>query len=173
MTIGDFHRDVERGKPAERFFEKYCSKQNLKCIDVRNNPEYQNIDSDYIVDDQKWEVKYNLLFAEKGRQGECHRIELYYDDKPKGWWWYCKTDWFCFVRSDNSGAILIENNDAYKSFINNAITNGDHDYNGDFRFDYTRDKRPWGYITITTMRIYTEDLEKAGVNFKRIVNRKR
>ena len=173
MAVGDFYKDLERGKPAEQFFEKYCSKNNLNCIDVRNNPEYQNIDSDFIADNKTWEVKQNLVIAEKGKPGEFFRIELYRDDKPKGWWWYCKANKYFFANDTLTKAIIIDNDDGFKNFINNAIEHESHEYYDDFRYDHKKDNYYGKITTVISMRVYTEFLEDAGVNFKRVVTRRK
>ena len=173
MDIGDFKRDLERGKPAEQFAASYFKKYYANCTDVSENQAYFKIDTDFIVNADKWEVKQNLVIAEKGKPGEFFRIELYRDDKPKGWWWYCKANKYFFVNAELTKAIIINNDDAFKNFINNAIENESHGYYDDFRYDRKKDNY-YGKITIVkSMRIYTEFLEDAGVNFQRVVTRRK
>jgi len=169
---GNFKRDLTTGEKAELFFEKYCKTQNISYQDVRMDKEYQKADIDYITDKLgKVEVKCNYKDAMYGRPGRYFLIELYQGEKD-GWWHYSKPDWFCFNDTENSG-ILIENSPSFRKFINNCIESGDHSKYGNNRIDKIKDKRPYGYITMTCMRVYISDMIDSGLPLVNIVTRRK
>ena len=172
MATGNFYEDLERGKPAELFALNYFNKYHKECIDVSKNPDYFGKDVDFIVDGKEWEVKLNFINALKGKQGDFIWIELYYDSEPKGWWFKTTADFFLFNNGENKG-VIIENNDAFKSLVNHAIESGDHSSSGDFRFDVKKDARYNKTIDVLSMRVYLETMSSHGVNFQRVVNRRK
>jgi len=53
MSIGNFHKDLKRGKHAEQFAINYFKKHYAKYKDVSENPAYFKNDIDFIVDGKK------------------------------------------------------------------------------------------------------------------------
>ena len=165
-----FQSSLLIGKEAERQAEKYFNKHGYKFIDVRNNPEYRNIDVDYIVGGLgKVEVKLNFNNARKGKVGWFFWVELEVG-KNQGWYYKSKADYFLFFNEYGNG-ILIKNDDVFKSIVNEGIEIGNHSENGNFRFDHIKDYRKDGYVIAKNMRLYLDCCKDA--NIQKIVKRKR
>jgi len=168
---GNFERNLDTGKKAELFAEKYFQGKNISYQDVRDCPEHRKIDVDYLTDKLgSVEVKCNYVDAMYGRKGKYFWVELFVGEKD-GWWRFCKADHFLFNDTESRG-IIIENSPALRRFINNAIEDGDHSPHGNNRIDRVKDKRYGGYITVVNMRCYFEDLNTAGIPYVNIIKRK-
>ena len=168
--LGNFAQALEVGKLAESYAEKYFAKHNISYQDVRDNPEYQRIDVDYVTSVGKIEVKQNLHEAAKYHPGKFFWIETEVGNN-QGWWHFNDTDYFLFF-NDTGNGILLKNDDTFKNFINNLITNGDHSDYAFNRFDYKKDSRYNGYITAKSMRVYLEQLDSSGIDIQRLIKRK-
>jgi hypothetical protein len=171
MAVAQFEECLEKGKEAEQWSINYFKKNNIIYSDVREDPEYQEIDIDFITDTLgKVEVKNNYYDALYGKQGWFFRIELD-NDKRHGWWGKTKANYFIFYCEKK--AILIKNNNTFKNFVNNAIENGNHSNSGNNRFDITPDNYYGKTIYSKTMRIYITDLENTGICYFHIANRRK
>jgi len=167
--VAQFNETLKIGKMAEARAEQYFKKLNIKYQDVRNNPEYQAIDVDYLTDKLgKVEVKANCDLAIKGIQDIFFWIELEVGDKV-GWWYFTECDNFLFFGGKHS--VLVKNDDKFKAFVNDAIETGDHSAMGNHRFDYKPDGRSNKIITAKNMRVYLFDLVKNNLDFTRLVKR--
>ena len=165
-----FEKAIEKGQKSELIAEQFFKKQNYTYIDVRDNPQYQKQDIDYIVNELgSVEVKTNYHIALYGRPGYFFWIEISVGNN-EGFWYKSKADWFMFLNDKGSG-ILIENNELFKLYINNLIDNGDHSAYGNNRFDTIKDKRYNRYIEVVNMRVYLESIDKK-LNIIKIVKRK-
>jgi len=143
---------------AEAIFRE----KGLDYIDVRDDPEYQSIDVDYVINGKKFEVKKNYHEARLGRPGLFFWAELSVGDN-EGFWYRSKADYFMFFDDDGNG-IVIKNTDAFRNVVTGFIENGDHGYNGKNRIDTIKDKRYGGYIEARNLRVYLDDLEAAGID---------
>jgi len=164
----DFKDSLKIGKRAEEFAECYFKKKQFKYIDVRNEKEYQLIDVDYLVNNERYEVKQNYHNALKGHKGFYFWVELSIDDKA-GWYYFNKTDYFFFI-GENTG-IIIKNDDKFKNLIDDFIENGNHSEHGKNRYDYKQDKRYNGYVTAKLMRVYIDDLKN--IEIVKVAKRKK
>lgn len=167
MAIAQFKDTNEIGKVAEARAEKYFKKHNIEYQDVRDNPEYRKIDVDYVTDIGSFEIKSNYHTALKYHPGQFFWIEISIDEKD-GWWKFCKSDYFMFF--GDKGAIIIKNDEVFKTFINNLIENGNREIN---RFDYKPDYRYQKIVYAKSMRVYLSQLEDTEVNITKIVTRRK
>lgn len=170
-----FVQSLEIGKIAEGYAMNYFDKHKMEYTDVRDDVLYQKQDIDFVVttsfNNITYEVKMNYHDARKGQPGQFFWIELE-AGKNKGWWYYCKADYFLFFNYEGNG-ILLKNDDIFKDFVNNAIASGDHGYCGYNRIDTVSDKRFNNYIEIKNMRVYLSYIKAAGIEYQKIIRRKK
>ena len=163
MSVKEFSKSLEVGKIAENHFISLMNKKNKEIVDVRDDPEYRDIDVDFIVDGKTYEIKNNYIDARYGRKGRFFWVELSVGDN-KGFYYKSKADYFVFLNNEGRG-MQIENNSDFREYIDGLIQNGDHTPYGNNRIDKIKDKRYGGYIIVENMRCYTEDLRNTKVNF--------
>ena len=150
----DFEKSIKLGGISESTAENYFKSRGYKYHDVRSIKEYQLNDIDYIVEGLgSVEVKRNLHNAEKGRRGLFFWIELKVGGS-EGWYYKSKADYFLF--NGDSGFVLIKNSNGFRSIIDNAINNGNHEQDGENRIDVISDYRKSGYIQAHCMRVYLD-----------------
>jgi hypothetical protein len=167
----DFKKSMIIGKQAEKYAEQYFIKNKWQYKDVRNIKEYQIIDVDYLVNNEKWEVKKNIHNALYGKKGYYFWIEISIDnDINRAWWYFNKTDFFFFISEEKS--IIIENNILFINYINELILNGDHSKEGANRIDIIKDKRKDGYIEAKNLRVYLENIP-SDIKITNIINRRK
>jgi hypothetical protein len=157
MNIGNFNEALQIGKKAEQFAERFFKSKRYDFQDVRNDPKYQAIDVDYIVNGELYEVKQNLHIAQKGIPGEFILIELSIDEKP-GWWQFTKADYFLFCSPDHKRFVKIRVKDI-KDTIESAIKNESHSSESLYRFDYKKDNRLNKVVVAKSMRVYLSEIE--------------
>jgi hypothetical protein len=159
--VATFKESYKNGLLAEKAFENYF--KNLIIQNVQDKKEYRDIDIDYLCKNGTYEVKINLIDFEKGIKERGFRIEIGdTEGKSVGWWHKSKADFFCFFDYLCKDFIVIRNSQKFREYINQKIKSECHDSNSYYRYDYTKDYRYNGIITMVTMRVYLSELKRNG-----------
>jgi len=165
----NWEQTQEKGTTTEKIAESYFTKNGMSWLSVTNDPEFWKIDVDYIVDDELWEVKDNFHSAQYFHKGLFFWIELSVG-KNKGWWYKTKANRF-FFSSDDGATLIIKHDDKFRKFVNDLIENADHFGDSMNRYDSKPDERGHGVVWAKCMRVYLEQLEDAGFEY-RLIRRK-
>jgi len=110
-----YEDDILKGKEGEDIFIKYLKENNIPFEDVSKNPEYMNIDVDFVIKGRNYDVKHNY------KNNELLVIELWYNAEPKfgslkqGWFYTSQSKFFVFT-SDEC-IIFLKNNHKLKSWF--------------------------------------------------------
>lgn len=122
--MDDFYLDLQRGKRGEKLVIDALTARGHKVDDVSDNWKYRRNDIDLLLENkQKQTATLEIKNDQKSEYTGNVFIETYNSNNQshsyKGWFFYCRADFICFLQENKGAAHIVALDDIRKAIENN------------------------------------------------------